>query len=71
MDDAVLGMVVEQPGTSAPKWAAVRNASDPQINSAGLTKKEAATKASQIYERFGYWTTIPSAIACWALILDN
>ena len=44
---------------------------DPEIDSAGLTEKEAAAKAAQIYERFGYWTTIPSAITCWALILDN
>ena len=71
MGDAVLGMVIQQLGAAAPKWAAVRNASDPQIDSTGLTKKEAGTKASQIYERFGYWTTIPSAIACWALIVDN
>ncbi len=71
MGDAVLGMVIGQMGHAAPKWSAVRNASDPQIDSTGLTKKEAGTKASQIYERFGYWTTIPSAIACWALILDN
>jgi hypothetical protein len=71
MGDAVLGMVVKQAGSSAPGWVAVRNASDPQIASTGLTEKEAARKAAQIYERFGYWTTIPSAIACWALILDN
>jgi hypothetical protein len=71
MGDAVLGMVIEQMGAAAPKWSAVRNASDPQIDSTGLTKKEAATKASQIYERFAYWTTIPSAITCWSLILDN
>lgn len=69
--DAVLGLVVQQMGASAPKWAAVRNASDPEIDNAGMTIKEAGKKASQIYERFGYWTTIPSAIACWALIVDN
>jgi Phosphorylase superfamily len=71
MGDAVLGMVIEELGASAPRWLAVRNASDPEIDSAGLTEKEAAAKAAQIYERFGYWTTIPSAITCWALILDN
>jgi hypothetical protein len=71
MGDAVLGLVVKQLGSGAPKWIAVRNASDPQIDSNGLTFRQAATKAAQIYERFGYWTTIPSAIACWALILDN
>lgn len=71
MGDAVLGMVIEQLGAAAPRWVAVRNASDPEIDSAGLTEKQAATKAAQIYERFGYWTTIPSAITCWALILDD
>ena len=71
MGDAVLGLVVQQLGASAPKWAAVRNASDPQIDATGLTKSEAEKKAGQIYERFGYWTTIPSAITCWAIVLDN
>jgi hypothetical protein len=71
MGDAVLGLVAQQLGPSAPKWTAVRNASDPQIDSNGLTKSEAGKKAAQIYERFGYWTTIPSAITCWSLILDN
>ena len=71
MGDAVLGMVIQQLGSDAPRWASVRNASDPQIASAGLTEKEEATKAAQIYERFGYWTTISSAIASWALVLDN
>jgi len=71
MGDAVLGLVTQGLGTAAPLWTAVRNASDPEIDSAGLTEKEAATKAAQIYERYGYWTTIPSAITCWALIVDN
>jgi nucleoside phosphorylase len=71
MGDAVLGMVTAELGTQAPRWIAVRNASDPQIDSAGLTTQEAARKAAQIYERFGYWTTIPSAITCWALVMDN
>ncbi len=71
MGDAVLGMVIQQLGTNAPRWTAIRNASDPQINDSGLTLKEAATKAAQIYEKFGYWTTIPSAITCWATVKDN
>jgi len=71
MGDAVLGMVIQEMGASAPLWAAIRNASDPQIDDTGLTIKEAGTKAAQIYEKFGYWTTIPSAIACWAAVKDN
>jgi purine-nucleoside phosphorylase len=71
MGDAVLGMVIDELGSKAPRWAAIRNASDPQIDDSGLTLKEAANKAGQIYEKFGYWTTIPSAIACWAAVKDN
>lgn len=71
MGDAVLGLVIEKMGASAPRWAAIRNASDPQIDSSGLTLPEAANKAAQIYEKYGYWTTIPSAITCWAAVKDN
>ena len=71
MGDAVLGMVIEKMGSGAPRWATVRNASDPQIDAKGLTLKEAGIKAAQIYERLGYLTTISSAIACWALVVDN
>jgi hypothetical protein len=24
--------------------------------------------AARIYEKYGYWTTVNSAIACWAVI---
>jgi nucleoside phosphorylase len=71
MGDAVLGLVVKQLGSGAPKWIAVRNVSDPQMDTTGLTPKQVRNKAGQIYERYGYWTTIPSAITCWALIVDN
>ena len=72
MGDAVLGMVIKQIGAGAPRSGRpCEMRRIPEINSDGLTKKEAATKAAQIYERFGYWTTIPSAIACWALVIDN
>jgi nucleoside phosphorylase len=71
MGDAVLGSVIQQLGSSAPAWTAVRNASDPQMDAEGLTPQEVRAKAGEIYEKFGYWTTISSAIACWALVLDN
>ena len=71
MGDAVLGLVISQMKGGAPQWAAIRNASDPQIDSQGLTPEQAAQKAAQIYEKFGYWTTISSAIACWSVIVDN
>jgi hypothetical protein len=71
MGDAVLGLVISQMTAGAPKWVAIRNASDPQIDDSALTVEQAASKASQIYEKFGYWTTIPSAITCWSVIVDN
>jgi len=69
--DAALGLVMQQLGSSAPKWAAVRNASDPQIQDKGMTPQQAYQLATGYYGKYGYWTSIPSAITCWALILDN
>ncbi|HEV3146297.1 MAG TPA: hypothetical protein VGZ47_20590 [Gemmataceae bacterium] len=66
MGDAVLGQVA-QDMKSPPRWLAVRNVSDPQIKATG-TLKEQATLAAQIYKGFGRWSTVCSAIVCWALI---
>jgi len=33
--------------------------------------EEQKKKAAQIYEQYGYWTTVCSAIACWALVVNN
>jgi hypothetical protein len=49
----------------------VRNASDPQIQDTGMTAKQGYELATSYYGKYGYWTTIPSAITCWALILNN
>jgi hypothetical protein len=68
MGDAVLGMVAEQLGPSAPRWLAIRNVSDPEINAAGLTLKQQAAFAANIYKAFGRWSSVCSAIVCWALI---
>jgi hypothetical protein len=67
MGDAVLGLAAQQIGAAAPRWIAVRNVSDPQIESKGTLKQQAAV-AAQIYKGFGRWSTVCSAIACWALI---
>lgn len=67
MGDAVLGLVCQDLGNQAPNWYAIRNASDPQI-SGTLTLADQRKKAAQIYEKYGYWTTIDSAIATWAVI---
>ena len=67
MGDAVLGLVASQMGSKAPRWVAVRNVSDPQIKSEG-TLKQQAQLAAQIYKGFGRWSSVCSAIVCWALI---
>lgn len=67
MGDAVLGLVMSKMGTTAPRWVAVRNVSDPQIKAEG-TLKEQAQVAAQIYKGFGRWSTVCSAIVCWALV---
>jgi nucleoside phosphorylase len=66
MDDAVLGLVGSQMA-KPPRWVAVRNVSDPQIKAEGTLREQAAL-AAQIYKAFGRWSTICSAIVCWALI---
>ena len=68
MGDAVLGMVVSEMGDSAPRWLAIRNVSDPQIKADGLTIRQQAAIAAQIYKGFGRWSSVCSAITCWASI---
>jgi hypothetical protein len=67
MGDAVLGLVSAEMETKAPRWVAVRNVSDPQIKAEGTLKQQAAL-AAQIYKGFGRWSSVCSAIVCWALI---
>jgi hypothetical protein len=67
MGDAVLGMVMSKMGTTAPRWVVVRNVSDPQIKAQG-TLQDQAQVAAQIYKGFGRWSTVCSAIVCWALV---
>ncbi len=66
MDDAVLGLACDELGSKAPKWMAIRNASDLQMRS--IAEKE---QAAQIYQRYGYWTTIPSVLASWAVAMGS
>lgn len=68
MGDAILGLVCAELGERAPRYVAVRNVSDPQIKADGLTLRQQAQLAAHIYKAFGRWSTVCSAIACWALI---
>ena len=63
---------------SSRAWAKVLRIGSPSAThrtrrwmSTGLTPEQVRNKAGQIYEKFGYWSTIPSAITTWALIVDN
>lgn len=68
MGDAVLGLVAEQLAGAAPAWLAIRNVSDPQIRAEGTLKQQAAL-AAQIYKGYGRWSSVCSAIVCWASIV--
>jgi hypothetical protein len=78
MGDAVLGMVIEElerAGQQAPRWLVIRNASDPQINGDLPDRPRAmnmqAHWAVWYYETYGYWTSVNSAIATWAMVADD
>ena len=68
MGDAVLGLVAKEMGDKAPPWLAIRNVSDPQIASSVGTIKQQASYAATIYKGFGRWSSVCSAIVCWASI---
>jgi len=68
MGDAVLGLVASDMQGGAPRWLAIRNVSDPQIKADGLTLKQQEVMAAQIYKGFGRWSSVCSAITCWASI---
>ena len=68
MGDAVLGMVCQELGADAPNYVIVRNVSDPQIDSTGLTLEQQTDLAGSIYKGYGLWSSICSAIVCWAIV---
>jgi nucleoside phosphorylase len=72
MDDATLWQAIAEmswdDGLSEPQTLSVRNASDPEVPSSIGTLEEQSKWASHIYEKYGYWTTIVSALTVWALI---
>lgn len=67
MGDAILGLVAEKMGDKAPRWVAVRNVSDPQIKAEGSIRDQAALAAT-IYKGYGRWSSVCTAIVCWAII---
>jgi nucleoside phosphorylase len=71
MGDAVLGLLCSEL-TEPPRWAVVRNLSDPQINGDLPTTPSRLNMqvhwAVWYYELYGYWTSISGALATWAII---
>ncbi len=69
MDDGTLAVALSLENNTTP-WLSIRNASDPQVASSIGTLEEQKKWASDCYNKYGYWTTVNSAIACWSVIAD-
>jgi hypothetical protein len=67
MDDAALFLALGGSTPAAPPLLSVRNASDPVMDGTEPIEDQ-IKQASAIYEKYGYFTTVNSAIACWALV---
>lgn len=71
MGDAVLGLVCDEM-SNPPLWLVARNLSDPQINADLPTIPRSLDMqvhwAVWYYEKYGYWTSVMSALATWGVI---
>jgi hypothetical protein len=65
MGDAVLGSVCHSLGAAAPNYVAVRNVSDPEVDS---SDPDGGKLANYIYEHFGRWSSVCSSIVCWGIV---
>jgi nucleoside phosphorylase len=74
MGDAVLGLACEGLD-DPPRWAVIRNMSDPQINGAlptsGFRLNQQTVWAVAYYEAYGYYTSVAGALATWAVIAGH
>jgi hypothetical protein len=73
MGDAALGLACAELA-DPPRWAVLRNLSDPQI-AGDLTSSPRALNmqahwAVWYYEAYGYWTSVMSSLATWAIIAE-
>jgi hypothetical protein len=69
MDDATLPLALADLAIP-PRWCSIRNASDPQVSSDIGDLAAQGRWANEIYKRYGYWTSVGSAIATWAVIAN-
>jgi nucleoside phosphorylase len=63
MDDAAVAMAASDSNVA---FMSVRNASDPVMPN---YSKASSAQAVAIYQKYGYWTTVNSALGVWALII--
>jgi hypothetical protein len=72
MGDAALGLMISEMTTTPPKWAVVRNMSDPQINGDLPSKEFHVNMQTQwavaYYLGYGYWTSVTGALAAWGIL---
>lgn len=66
MDDACLGLACSELPHEPPHWACVRNLSDPVINGA-LSEQLQCRCAEWFYSHWGFWTSVNSSLAAWAI----
>ena len=66
MGDATLGLALSQIA-KPPRWAAIRNASDPQIDGS-LPPAQQSQTAGSIYQHFGAFTTAASVLGAWSVV---
>jgi hypothetical protein len=69
MGDVSLGLAISQI-PNPPQWAAIRNASDPQVPG-NLSPEAQNTWAGTIYKHYGGFTTAASVLATWAYICQS
>lgn len=72
MGDAVLGLACSEL-QNPPNWAVVRNLSDPQINGDlpdGPQRELNIQSAWAVYyyRKYGYWTSVNSALCTWGIV---
>lgn len=65
------GLACQRRGSPAPSYACVRSVSDPQIDSAGVTLTEEKQTAGDIHSGYGPWSTVCSAVSCWATVASE
>lgn len=67
MDDVGLALAEQDLKAPSTVWVAVRNASDPSMPHLATLEDEDKL-AAQIYRKYGYFTTVNSALVCWAIV---